>query len=168
MAIETENLEANLGLAQRFQQLHLRKSPPKFANLEVNPMKGFKEFLLRGNVIDMAVGIVVGAAFGTVVSAFVKDLLTPFIAAVVRKPDFSNIAFTLNNSKFMIGDFINQLIAFIIVAAAVYFAVVLPVNKLISRLKPPAAPTTKTCPECLSEIPIGAKRCAHCTSPVAA
>ena len=131
-------------------------------------MNGFKEFLLRGNVIDMAVGIVVGAAFGTVVSAFVKDLMTPFIAAIVRKPDFSTLAFTINSSKFMIGDFVNQLISFIIIAAAVYFAVVLPVNKLISRVRGPAAPMTKTCPECLSEIPIGAKRCAHCTSPVAA
>jgi large conductance mechanosensitive channel len=165
MAVETENLETDLSLAQRFQQLHVRKSRPKFGGL---PMNGFKEFLLRGNVIDMAVGIVVGAAFGTVVSAFVKDLLTPFIAAVVSKPDFSNIAFTLNSSRFMVGDFINQLISFVIVAAAVYFAVVMPVNKLISRLKPPPAPTTKTCPECISEIPIGAKRCAHCTSPLAA
>jgi large conductance mechanosensitive channel len=140
MPVETEDLETNLSLAQRFQQLHVRKSPPKLGG---QPMNGFKQFLLRGNVIDMAVGIVVGAAFGTVVSAFVKDLLTPFIAAVVRKPDFSNIAFTLNSSKFMIGDFVNQLISFLIVAAAVYFAVVLPVNKLISRLQPPPAPTTK-------------------------
>ena len=131
-------------------------------------MNGFRQFLLRGNVIDMAVGIVVGAAFGTVVSAFVKDLLTPFIAAIVRKPDFSKLAFTINSSKFMVGDFVNQLISFVIIAAAVYFAVVLPVNKLSSRAQRPAAPTTKTCPECLSEIPIGAKRCAHCTSPVAA
>lgn len=131
-------------------------------------MNGFKQFLLRGNVIDMAVGIVVGAAFGTVVSAFVKDLLTPFIAAIVRKPDFSKIAFTINSSKFMVGDFINELISFIIIAAAVYFAVVLPINKLIVHVQRPPAPTTKTCPECLSEIPIGAKRCAHCTSPVAA
>ncbi len=127
-------------------------------------MKGFKEFLLRGNVVDMAVGIVVGAAFGTVVSAFVKDLLTPFIAAVVKKPDFSAIAFTISSSKFMIGDFVNQLISFVLVAAAVYFGVVMPLNKLISRVRPPAAPTTKRCPECLSEIPIGARRCAHCTS----
>src|SRR5512146_1526033 len=156
MAVETENLQTDLGLAQRFQQLYVHKSPLKFGGLRMN---GFKEFLLRGNVIDMAVGIVVGAAFGTVVSAFVKDLLTPFIAAVVRQPDFSRIAFTLNSSKFMIGDVISQVISFIIVAAAVYFAVVLPVHKLMSRLKPPAAPTTKTCPECLSEIPIRAKRC---------
>src|SRR5579863_1033961 len=153
MAVETENLQTDLGLAQRFQRLHVRKSRPKYGG---PPMSGFKEFLLRGNVIDMAVGIVVGAAFGTVVSAFVKDLLTPFIAAVVHKPDFSHIAFTLNSSKFMIGDFINQLISFVIVAAAVYFAVVMPVNRLIARLKPPPAPTTKACPECLSEIPIAA------------
>ena len=130
-------------------------------------MKGFKDFLLRGNVVDMAVGIVIGAAFGTVVSAFVKDLLTPFIAAFVKKPDFSAIAFTLNSSKFMIGEFINDLISFILIAAAVYFAVVVPINKLISISEPPTAPTTKQCPECISEIPINARRCAHCTSPLA-
>jgi large conductance mechanosensitive channel len=129
-------------------------------------MSGFKEFLLRGNVVDMAVGIVIGAAFGTVVSAFVKDLLTPFIAAIVKKPNFSAIAFTLNSSKFMVGDFINEFISFILVAAAVYFVVVIPVNKLISISRPPPAPITKQCPECLSEIPIKARRCAHCTSPL--
>ena len=132
-------------------------------------MNGFKEFLLRGNVIDMAVGIVVGAAFGTVVSAFVKDLLTPFIAAVVRKPDFSNIAFTLNSSRFMVGDFINQLISFLIVAAAVYFFVILPMNALMARMRrgeAPPDPTTKECPECLSTIPIAARRCAHCATPI--
>jgi len=95
-------------------------------------MSGFKEFLLRGNVVDMAVGIVVGAAFGTVVTAFVKDLLTPFIAAVVKAPDFSAMSFTLHNSKFMIGHFINELISFILIASAVYFVVVIPVNKLIA------------------------------------
>jgi large conductance mechanosensitive channel len=130
-------------------------------------MKGFKDFLLRGNVVDMAVGIVIGAAFGTVVSSFVKDLMTPFIAAVVRKPDFSAIAFTINGSKFMIGDFVNGVISFILIAGVVYFGIVLPVNKLVERAKGPAVPTTKPCPECLSEIPAGARRCAHCTSPVA-
>jgi large conductance mechanosensitive channel len=168
MAVETENLQDDLTLAERFQRLHAHKARKPPTKSGGQPMSGFKEFLLRGNVIDMAVGIVVGAAFGTVVSAFVKDLMTPFIAAVVRQPDFSKIAFTLNNSKFMVGDFINQLISFVIVAAAVYFAVVLPVNKLISRLQKPPAPTTKTCPECVSEIPIAAKRCAHCTSMLAA
>jgi large conductance mechanosensitive channel len=129
-------------------------------------MSGFKQFLLRGNVVDMAVGIVIGAAFGTVVASFVKDLMTPFIAAVVHKPDFSGIAFQLNGSKFLIGDFVNSIISFILIAAAVYYAVVLPVNALVARVsrQPPAAPTTKKCPECISEIPIEAKKCAFCTS----
>lgn len=131
-------------------------------------MKGFKQFLLRGNVVDMAVGIVVGAAFGTVVASFVKDLLTPLIAAIVRKPDFSAIAFELNGSKFLIGDFANALVSFVIIAAAVYFAVVLPINALVARARkqPPADPTTKKCPECISEIPVQAKKCAFCTSPL--
>ena len=128
-------------------------------------MSGFKQFLLRGNVVDMAVGLVVGAAFGTVVTSFVKDLLTPFIAAIVRQPDFSAIAFEINNSKFMICDFVNSVISFVIIAAAVYFAVVLPINALVARVKkPPAAPDTKRCPECISEIPIQARRCAFCTA----
>jgi large conductance mechanosensitive channel len=125
---------------------------------------------LRGNVVDMAVGIVVGAAFGTVVTSFVKDLLTPFIAAIIHAPDFSGIAFTINGSKFLIGDFVNAIISFLIIAAAVYFAVVLPINTLVARMRrqPPADPTTKRCPECLSEIPIQAKKCAFCTSTVQA
>src|SRR5581483_6982234 len=126
---------------------------------------------LRGNVIDMAVGVVVGAAFATVVAAFTKDLLTPLIAALVGKPDFSAIKFTVNNCVFAIGDFINAAIAFLLVAAAVYFFVVTPVNSLVSRMRKapaPADPTTKKCPECLSEIPIDARRCAHCGQPVAA
>jgi len=133
-------------------------------------MSGFKQFLLRGNVVDMAVGIVIGAAFGTVVSSFVKDLLTPFIAAIVGKPDFSGIFFQINGSKFLIGEFVNAIISFLLIAAAVYYAVVLPVNALVARVnkQPPAAPTTKKCPECVSEIPIEAKRCAFCTSVLAA
>src|SRR5690348_1421717 len=129
-------------------------------------MQGFKQFLLRGNVVDMAVGIVIGAAFGTVVSALVKDLLTPLIAAIIHAPDFSGIAFTLNGSKFLIGDFANSVVSFIIIAAAVYFAVVLPINALVARShrEPPADPTTKKCPQCISEIPIQAKKCAFCTS----
>jgi len=129
-------------------------------------MSGFKQFLLRGNVIDMAVGIVVGAAFGTVVSSFVKDLLTPLIAAIVKQPNFSAIAFEINGSKFLIGDFVNAIVSFLIIAAAVYFAVVLPINTLVARARkePAAEPTTKRCSECLSEIPIRAKRCAFCTS----
>jgi len=129
---------------------------------------GFKQFLLRGNVVDLAVGVVVGAAFGGVVAAFTKDLLTPLIAAVAGKPDFSAIQFTVNNSKFLVGDFVNAAVSFVIIAAAVYYMVVLPVNALVSRARkePPADPTTKKCPECVSEIAINAKRCAFCTSPV--
>jgi large conductance mechanosensitive channel len=136
------------------------------ANTKGGDMQGFKQFLLRGNVVDMAVGIVIGAAFGTVVSSFVKDLLTPFIAAVVRKPDFSAIAFQINGSKFLIGEFANAIVSFLIIAAAVYFGVVLPINALVARARkaPPADPTTRKCPECISEIPIQARRCAFCTS----
>jgi large conductance mechanosensitive channel len=131
---------------------------------------GFKQFLLRGNVVDLAVGVVVGAAFGGVVTAFTKDLLTPLIAAVAGKPDFSAIQFTVNGSKFLIGDLINAIVSFLIIATAVYYMVVLPVNALVSRARrePPADPTTKKCPECLSEIAIGAKRCAFCTAQLAA
>ena len=131
-------------------------------------MSGFKAFILRGNVVDMAVGVVVGAAFGAVVTGFVKDLLTPFIAAVVGKPDFSAIAFTINGSHFLIGEFINAGVSFLLVSTAIYFFVVLPVNTLTARLQPPPPPTTRKCPECLSEGPIGARRCAFCTSALGA
>jgi len=132
-------------------------------------MKGFKQFLLRGNVVDLAVGVVVGATFGTLVNALVKDLLTPLIAAFVAQPDFSALSFTLNGSKFLYGDFINAVVSFVIVSAAIYYFAVLPVNALVSRAhqEPPADPTTKKCPECLSEIPIGARRCAHCCAVIA-
>ena len=133
-------------------------------------MNGFKQFLLRGNVVDMAVGIVIGAAFGGVVTGFVKDLLTPLIAALVKAPDFSGMTFEINGSKFLYGEFLNAFISFLIIAAAVYFFVVMPMNALMARMKkePPAAdPTTKKCPECLSEIPIAARRCSACASPVA-
>ena len=130
-------------------------------------LKGFREFVLRGNVVDMAVGVVIGAAFGTIVTAFVKDLLTPLIAALVGKPDFSAYVFEINGSKFLYGDFINAVIAFLLIAAAVYYFVVVPVNALMARMKkeePLAAPDKKTCPECQSEIPIAARKCAYCTS----
>lgn len=127
-------------------------------------LQEFKQFLLRGNVVDLAVGVVVGAAFGTVVTAMVEDLLTPLIAAIVQVPDFSRLSFTLRGSQFMYGDFINALISFIIVTATIFFFVVKPMNLLIarSRKEPPADPTTKKCSECLSEIPIAARRCAYC------
>jgi large conductance mechanosensitive channel len=132
-------------------------------------LSGFKQFILRGNVVDLAVGVVIGAAFGSVVTALTKDLLTPLIAAVVGKPDFSAIKFTINGSIFPVGDFINAVISFLLIAAAVYFFVVTPINALIARVRKapaPADPTTKKCPECLSEIPLDAKRCAFCAQPV--
>lgn len=131
-------------------------------------LSGFKQFILRGNVVDLAVGVVIGAAFGSVVTAFTKDLLTPLIAALVGKPDFSALHFTVHGSVFPVGDFINAAIAFFLVAAAVYFFVVTPINALIARTRKapvPADPTTKKCAECLSEIPIDAKRCAFCSQP---
>jgi large conductance mechanosensitive channel len=128
-------------------------------------LKEFKQFLLRGNVVDLAVGVVVGAAFGTIVSALVADIITPLIAAIAKVPDFSGLTFTINESKFMIGHFLNALISFILVASTIFFFVVKPMNILIarSRKEAPADPTTKKCKECLSEIPIEAKRCSHCT-----
>lgn len=129
-------------------------------------LSGFKKFILRGNVVDMAVGVVIGAAFGGVVTALTKDLLTPLIAAIVGKPDFSAISFKIGETLFPIGDFINALVSFLLVAAAVYFFVVTPVNALMAKFKDPEAPTTKPCPQCLSEIPLAAKRCSHCTQPV--
>ena len=134
-------------------------------------LSGFKQFILRGNVVDMAVGVVIGAAFATVVSAFTKDLLTPLIAAIAGKPDFSAISFEVNHSIFPLGDFINAAVSFLLVAVAVYFFVVTPINALIARTRKdpaPADPTTRKCPECLSEIPIDARRCAHCGQPAIA
>ena len=132
-------------------------------------LDGFKKFILRGNVVDMAVGVVIGAAFGGVVTELTKAFLTPLIALIVGKPDYSNIKFNVSGTVFPIGDFINAVISFVLIAAAVYFFVVVPVNLLIARMhkgeKPPD-PTTKKCPECLSEIPIEARRCLHCTQPV--
>ena len=132
-------------------------------------LDGFKKFILRGNVVDMAVGVVIGAAFGGVVGSLTKGLLTPFIGALVKLPDFSNLKYNVRGSDFLVGDFINAVISFLLIAAAVYFFVVVPVNWLMARMhkaEPAAAPTTKKCPECLSEIPIEAKRCAHCTQVV--
>jgi large conductance mechanosensitive channel len=132
-------------------------------------IKGFKQFLLRGNVVDLAVAVVMGAAFTAVVTALVKDLLTPLIAALVGSPDFSAIAVTVNGSKLMVGDFVNAVIAFLLMSIAVYFFVVLPVNALTARMRRGEAapdPTTKKCPECLSDVPTAARRCAFCTSPL--
>lgn len=133
--------------------------------------KGFRQFIMRGNVIDLAVAVVIGAAFGTVVTAFVTSILTPLIAAIVGKPDFSAFSFTVNGSNIGYGIFLNALISFLLVAAAVYFFMVAPMNAWKARAARsaiPADPTTKKCPECLSEIPIGARRCAFCASVISA
>jgi large conductance mechanosensitive channel len=127
-------------------------------------LKGFREFILRGNVVDLAVAVVIGTAFGAVVATFVADVITPLIAAIFGKPDFGSLMFTINHSTFKYGLFINAVIAFVLVAAAVYFAIVAPMNAVAARRAKGEDPTTKECPECLSEIPIGARRCAHCTA----
>ena len=130
-------------------------------------MSGFRQFILRGNVIDLAVAVVIGGAFGAVIAALVKDLLTPLIGALVGKPDFSALVLTINGSQFLVGDFLNAVISFLLIAAAVYFAIVVPVNAINARRnrgEAPPDPTTKKCPECLSEIAIAARRCAFCTS----
>ena len=131
----------------------------------MNYFNEFKKFLMRGNVVDLAVAVVIGAAFGAVVTALVADLITPLIAAIFGKPDFSSLHFRIHDSVFMYGHFINAVIAFVLIALVVFFLIVRPINRLIedSRKQPPADPTTRKCPECLSEIPIGARRCAHCT-----
>lgn len=130
-----------------------------------NMLSGFKQFILRGNVVDLAVGVMIGGAFNTVVSSLVKDIMTPLIAAIFRQPDFSTFFFTLHGSKFLYGDFINNAISFLITAATIYFFVVIPINKLTSIHKgPPPAPTNKSCPECLSTIPLNAHKCMYCTS----
>jgi large conductance mechanosensitive channel len=133
-------------------------------------LSGFKKFILRGNVVDMAVGVVIGAAFASVVGAFTKDLLTPLITAAVGKGEqFAKLTYTLHGGEFNIGDFINAAITFVLTAGAVYFFVVTPINALVARMRKdpaPADPTTKKCPECLSEIPIDARRCAFCAQPV--
>jgi large conductance mechanosensitive channel len=134
-------------------------------------LKGFRQFIFRGNVIDLAVAVVIGAAFGAVVSAFVKDLLTPLIAAIAGKPDFSAFYVELNGSRLLYGDFVNVLVSFLLIAISVYFFVVAPMNAYMARKRrgeAPPDPTTKKCPECLSEIPIAARRCAFCTSITAA
>jgi large conductance mechanosensitive channel len=130
-------------------------------------LKGFRQFIMRGNVIDLAVAVVIGAAFGAVVSAFVTNIVTPLISATVGKPDFSAFYFTANGAVISYGTFLNALVSFLLIAAAVYFFMVAPMNAWKARAArnaAPADPTSKKCPECLSEIPIAARRCAFCTS----
>jgi large conductance mechanosensitive channel len=132
----------------------------------MTPVKDFRDFILRGNVVDLAVGIVIGAAFGTLVAALVADLITPVVGVIGGEPDFSALSFTINGSTFRYGHFINALIAFLLIAAAVFFFVVRPVNALMRRYKtePDVDMPTHDCPECLSAIPVAARRCAFCTA----
>ena len=129
-------------------------------------IRGFRDFIIRGNVIDLAVAVVVGAAFTAIVNALVKDLITPLIAAIGGQPDFSTIHYTINNSQFMIGNFLNALVSFFIMASVIYFIIVLPMNRISKKIKAgeKVDPTEKACPECLSMVPVKAKRCKFCTS----
>ena len=133
-------------------------------------LKGFRDFILRGNVMDLAVAFIMGAAFSAIVTSLVKVVLTQVIAALIGKPDFGSIKWDLNGTPIMIGNFLNATISFLIVAFVVYFFMVLPLNSLMARFKgpaPEAPPATKPCPECLSDVPVAAKRCSHCAQPVA-
>lgn len=133
-------------------------------------LKGFRDFILRGNVVDLAVAVVIGAAFTNIVNSLVKDIINPLISSIVHKPDFSYLFVTLHGGKIEYGLFLNALIAFLLIAASVYFLVVMPLNALLKRVHPAkaAAPVTLPCPECLSEVPLAAKRCSHCGQPIAA
>ena len=131
-------------------------------------MQGFKKFILRGNVVDLAVGIAIGAAFTGIVNAMVSGIITPLVGAIFTSPDFSNFKVTIHGSTLAIGSVLNAVISFLLIALVIYFLIVLPMNKLVERMKnreKPADPTSKKCSECLSEIPIAAKRCAFCTEP---
>jgi len=133
-------------------------------------MKDFRTFLLRGNVVDLAVGIIIGAAFSAVVNALVKDLITPLIAAFLGKPHFDQLDFTINGSHFLVGDFINAVISLVLMAAVVFFLIIKPINSLTTRFRsqPPPDPSIRKCPLCISDIPVLATRCPHCTSEVPA
>ncbi len=131
-------------------------------------LKGFRDFILRGNVVDLAVAVILGAAFNAIVASLVGDVLNPLIAATIGKPDFSSVILHVHGGQIKVGNFLNAAVTFLIVASVVYFAIVLPINAVMARIKkpePPAPPATKTCSECLSEIPLAARRCAHCAQP---
>jgi large conductance mechanosensitive channel len=130
-------------------------------------VKGFRDFISRGNLVELAVAVVIGTAFTAIVTAIVKDLITPLIAAIGGEPDFSGLKFKLHGSTFFYGDFFNALVSFLIIAAVVYFLIVAPMAKITARFKREVAVTTRDCPECLSTIPLAASRCMYCTSPVA-
>jgi len=130
-------------------------------------LKGFRDFIFRGNVVDLAVAVIIGAAFNAIISSLVADVLNPLIAATVGKPDFSSVILNVGGGQIKVGNFFNAAISFLIVALVVYLFIVLPMNAVQARMKKPAARTSKNCPECLSEIPLAARRCSHCAQPVA-
>lgn len=133
-------------------------------------LKGFRDFILRGNVVDLAVAVILGAAFNAIIGSLVKDVLNPLIAATIGKPDFSAVVVHFGSGVIQIGNFLNAIVAFLIIAGVVYFVIVVPMNAVMARMKKPEAPAppaTKVCGECLSEIPAAARRCAHCAQPVA-
>ena len=137
---------------------------------EDDMLKGFRDFILRGNVVDLAVDVVIGTAFNAIVASLVGDVITPLIGAIVGQPNFNNFALYVHNNPIGVGKFLTAVVHFLIVASVVYFGVVLPLNHMLARLNkpaPPAPPSTKACPECLSDIPLAARRCAHCAQPVA-
>jgi large conductance mechanosensitive channel len=129
-------------------------------------LKGFRDFILRGNVIDLAVAVMIGTAFATIVNSLVKDVITPLIAAIIGTPDFSAIKLTVHGSNIMVGNFLNAAIAFFLMASVVYFFLVLPINALLLRLRGPAPTSTKPCPQCLGDIPLAATRCRFCTQSI--
>ena len=133
-------------------------------------LKGFRDFILRGNVVDLAVAVVIGAAFTGIVSSLVSNIINPLLAAIVKKPDFSYLVLDINGGHIKYGNFLNSIIEFLLVASVVYFFVVLPLNSLLKRIKreEPVAVTTRACPECLSDIPLAARRCSHCAQPIVA
>lgn len=133
-------------------------------------LKGFRDFILRGNVVDLAIAVVIGVAFTSVINSLVADIINPLISAIFGKPDFSYLVLHVHGGAIKYGNFLNAAISFLIVSAVIYFGVVLPMNKLLARFKKPAPaapPATKACPQCLSDIPAAAVRCSHCTQPVA-
>ena len=132
-------------------------------------LKGFRDFILRGNVLDLAVAVIIGAAFTAIVNSFVKDLITPFIAAIVGKPDFSALVLNVHGGVITYGNFLNAVISFLLMASVVYFLIIVPANALMARFNKPApaeAPATKVCPQCLSEVPLAATRCKFCTQAI--
>jgi large conductance mechanosensitive channel len=152
------------GYAERLKLLH------KFTSGDSTVLKGFRDFILRGNVVDLAVAVIIGAAFGSVVTALTTDLITPLLSAIVGKPSFGALILTVNGGKILYGDFLNAVIDFLLKASVVYFFIVVPLGYLLAKVKgpvPTAPPVTKVCAQCLSDIPVAAKRCKFCTEPVA-